>query len=47
MILITTNLKLELSRLTSLWGKSTEPDKGYKLSTPYKIEPSQEENNEK
>jgi hypothetical protein len=45
MILITTNLKL--SRLTSLWGKITKPDGSYKLSTPYKIEPSQEENNEK
>ena len=45
MILITTNLKL--SRLTSLWGKITKPDGSYKLSTPYKIEPNQEKNNER
>ena len=51
MILITTNLKLKQkpSRLISLWGKITKRDKdrSYKLSTPYKIEPSHEENNER
>jgi hypothetical protein len=51
MILITTNLKLKQkpSRLISLWGKITRRDKdrSYKLSTPYKIEPSHEENNER
>ena len=50
-ILITTNLKLKQkpSRLISLWGKITKRDKdrSYKLSTPYKIEPSQEKNNER
>jgi hypothetical protein len=46
MILITTNLKLKLNRLTFLLNKITRSNIVYKLSTPYKIKPNQEENNE-
>jgi hypothetical protein len=46
MILITTNLKLKLNRLASLLNKIIRSNIVYKLSTPYKVKPNQEENNE-